>query len=94
MTWDHVIPQHLTTYQDSGVSQCTDPNVGIMTPDDSSTTELCGWGRTTHKHTRVRRPDTHGGVVDAILAEPEVTIRGAGKSYGDAALPGQGSCST
>ena len=61
-----------------------------MTPDDSSTTELSGWGRTTHKHTRVRRPDTHGGVVDAILAEPEVTIRGAGKSYGDAALPGQG----
>ncbi len=61
-----------------------------MTPDDSSTTELSGWGRTTHKHTRVRRPDTQGGVVDAVLAEPEVTIRGAGKSYGDAALPGQG----
>ncbi|WP_329478546.1 FAD-binding oxidoreductase [Kribbella sp. NBC_01484] len=61
-----------------------------MTPDDSSTTELSGWGRTTHKRTRVRRPDTQGGVVDAVLAEPEVTIRGAGKSYGDAALPGQG----
>ena len=61
-----------------------------MTSDDSSTTELSGWGRTTHKHCQVRRPDTDGGVVDAVLADPKVTIRGAGKSYGDAALPGEG----
>jgi decaprenylphospho-beta-D-ribofuranose 2-oxidase len=61
-----------------------------MTPDDSSTAELSGWGRTIHEHTRVRRPDTDGGVVDAVLAEPRLTIRGAGKSYGDAALAGQG----
>ena len=49
---------------------------------------LSGWGRTLHRTCRVRRPEFDGAVVDAVLAEPRITVRGAGKSYGDAALPG------
>lgn len=61
-----------------------------MTPEDSSTTELSGWGRTIHRQTQVRRPVSDGGLVDLVLAEQRITVRGAGKSYGDAALPEHG----
>jgi decaprenylphospho-beta-D-ribofuranose 2-oxidase len=52
--------------------------------------ELSGWGRTLHRASQVRRPTFEGGLVDTVLAEPRITVRGAGKSYGDAALPGDG----
>lgn len=61
-----------------------------MTPEDASTTDLSGWGRTTHRRTQVRRPASDGGLVDLVLTEQRITVRGAGKSYGDAALPAQG----
>ncbi|MFD3401431.1 FAD-dependent oxidoreductase [Kribbella sp. NPDC058693] len=61
-----------------------------MTLDEPSTHSLSGWGRTVHRASRVRRPTLDGGLVDAVLAEPRITVRGAGKSYGDAALPGDG----
>ena len=51
---------------------------------------LSGWGRTLHRAAQVRRPTFDGGLVDTVLAEPRITVRGAGRSYGDAALPGDG----
>jgi decaprenylphospho-beta-D-ribofuranose 2-oxidase len=51
---------------------------------------LSGWGRTIRRTCEVRRPTFDGGLVDAVLAAPRITVRGAGKSYGDAALPGDG----
>jgi decaprenylphospho-beta-D-ribofuranose 2-oxidase len=57
---------------------------------DPGTLDLSGWGRTVHRTAQVRRPTFDGGLVDVVLAEPKITLRGAGKSYGDAALPGEG----
>jgi decaprenylphospho-beta-D-ribofuranose 2-oxidase len=57
---------------------------------DPSTLDLSGWGRTVRRTSQVRRPTLDGGLVDVVLAEPKITVRGAGKSYGDAALPGSG----
>ncbi|TDD22630.1 FAD-binding oxidoreductase [Kribbella turkmenica] len=61
-----------------------------MIPDDSTTASLSGWGRAVHRHSRIRRPDSDEALVQTVLSSPKVTIRGAGRSYGDAALPGQG----
>ncbi|MGW6278541.1 FAD-binding oxidoreductase [Kribbella sp. NPDC055071] len=61
-----------------------------MTLEDPGTQDLSGWGRTVRRTTRVRRPTFDGGLVEAVLAEPRITVRGAGRSYGDAALPGGG----
>src|SRR5882672_2651084 len=73
---------------DSACSQSAVLSVGVMT--DPSMLNLSGWGRTVRRTTQVRRPTVDGGLVDAVLAEPKITVRGAGKSYGDAALPGCG----
>jgi decaprenylphospho-beta-D-ribofuranose 2-oxidase len=61
-----------------------------MTPDEPSTQSLSGWGRTVRRTSQVRRPAFEGVLVDTVLAEPRITVRGAGKSYGDAALPSDG----
>jgi len=61
-----------------------------MTPEDPSTLALSGWGRTVHRTSQVRRPVFDGELVDLVLSEPKITVRGAGKSYGDAALPDGG----
>ncbi|GAA2823754.1 FAD-binding oxidoreductase [Kribbella solani] len=61
-----------------------------MTLEEPSTLALSGWGRTVHRTSRVRRPTVDGGLVDVVLSEPRITVRGAGKSYGDAALPSDG----
>lgn len=61
-----------------------------MTPDQASTQSLSGWGRTVQRTSEVRRPAFEGGLVDTVLAVPRITVRGAGKSYGDAALAGDG----
>jgi decaprenylphospho-beta-D-ribofuranose 2-oxidase len=60
-----------------------------MTDDDTSVS-LSGWGRSAHRRTIVRRPRTDAELVDAIGSAGQVTVRGAGCSYGDAALPEQG----
>ncbi|MFI5693737.1 FAD-dependent oxidoreductase [Kribbella sp. NPDC051586] len=61
-----------------------------MTLEHPSTHALSGWGRSVHRSSPVRRPTFDGGLVEAVLAEPRITVRGAGKSYGDAALPNGG----
>ncbi|TDO58852.1 decaprenylphospho-beta-D-ribofuranose 2-oxidase [Kribbella sp. VKM Ac-2571] len=61
-----------------------------MTPDEPSTQSLSGWGRTIQRTAQVRRPAFEGGLIGTVLAEPRITVRGAGKSYGDAALPSDG----
>ena len=61
-----------------------------MTLDEPTARSLSGWGRTVHRAAQVRRPTSDDGLVDTVLAEPRITVRGAGKSYGDAALPGGG----
>ncbi|MFF0269865.1 FAD-dependent oxidoreductase [Kribbella sp. NPDC004536] len=61
-----------------------------MTHEKSGPRTLSGWGRTIRRTCEVRRPTFDGGLVDLVTAEPRLTVRGAGKSYGDAALPGSG----
>ncbi|HET6739496.1 MAG TPA: FAD-binding oxidoreductase [Kribbella sp.] len=62
-----------------------------MSLEDPRRQDLVGWGRTARRSAQVRRPATDGdGLVDAVLAAPKITVRGAGRSYGDAALPGAG----
>lgn len=61
-----------------------------MTSQDPGIAALSGWGRTVHRTSQVRRPSLDGELVDLVLSEPKITVRGAGKSYGDAALPGDG----
>ncbi|MER7251212.1 FAD-binding oxidoreductase [Kribbella sp. NPDC000426] len=61
-----------------------------MTLEHPGLQALSGWGRTVHRSTPVRRPTYDGGLVEAVLAEPRITVRGAGRSYGDAALPNDG----
>jgi decaprenylphospho-beta-D-ribofuranose 2-oxidase len=61
-----------------------------MTVEDPGTYELTSWGRTVHRTTQVRRPTLDDGLVDVVMSEPRITVRGAGLSYGDAALPGSG----
>ncbi|NUR98382.1 MAG: FAD-binding oxidoreductase [Kribbellaceae bacterium] len=61
-----------------------------MTHKETGRQSLSGWGRTIHRTCEVRRPTSDGGLVDLVRAEPRLTVRGAGKSYGDAALPGDG----
>ncbi|WP_427896156.1 FAD-binding protein [Kribbella sp. GL6] len=61
-----------------------------MTPEERGIESLAGWGRTMRRTCEVRRPTFDGGLVDAVLGAPRLTVRGAGKSYGDAALPGSG----
>ncbi len=61
-----------------------------MMVEDPCTLELSGWGRTVRRTTQVRRPASDSDLVEVILAEPAITVRGAGRSYGDAALPGSG----
>jgi decaprenylphospho-beta-D-ribofuranose 2-oxidase len=60
-----------------------------MNPDEP-TTALSGWGRASHRRGLVRRPVSDEDVVRGIHSGPQVTVRGAGRSYGDAALPDQG----
>lgn len=61
-----------------------------MIDEDAGSRELTGWGRSVRRTVRVRRPDFDSGVSDVVLAERRVTVRGAGSSYGDAALPVDG----
>jgi decaprenylphospho-beta-D-ribofuranose 2-oxidase len=60
-----------------------------MTPDETSV-PLTGWGRSARRRSIVRRPTTDEELIDAITSVDQVTVRGAGCSYGDAALPEQG----
>jgi decaprenylphospho-beta-D-ribofuranose 2-oxidase len=60
-----------------------------MTGDDAGVS-LSGWGRSAHRRTSVHRPTTDLELVEAIQSADQVTVRGAGRSYGDAALPEQG----
>jgi decaprenylphospho-beta-D-ribofuranose 2-oxidase len=75
---------------DSARSKRDVPSVEKVTDEDSGPQSLTGWGRTIRRRCEVRRPTFDGGLVDAVLAEERLTVRGAGKSYGDAALPGDG----
>jgi decaprenylphospho-beta-D-ribofuranose 2-oxidase len=60
-----------------------------MTSDDP-TVDLSGWGRTSHRHCLVHRPTSDEDLVRLVRSGSHLTIRGAGRSYGDAALPEQG----
>jgi decaprenylphospho-beta-D-ribofuranose 2-oxidase len=57
-----------------------------MNPDEALVA-LSGWGRTSYSQSLVRRPVTDEDLVRAVRAAPRLTVRGAGRSYGDAALP-------
>ncbi|WP_426565506.1 FAD-binding protein [Angustibacter sp. McL0619] len=49
---------------------------------------LSGWGRADRRSARVQAPGPHDDLRQALLSLPgPVTVRGAGRSYGDAALP-------
>lgn len=61
-----------------------------MTHEDFGTIALSGWGRTVQRTSQVRRPALDDVLVNVVMSEPKITVRGAGKSYGDAALPGEG----
>ncbi len=54
---------------------------------------LSGWGESTHRLARVVRPtsvEELGSVVEAASRDgAQLTLRGAGRSYGDAALPAE-----
>jgi decaprenylphospho-beta-D-ribofuranose 2-oxidase len=60
-----------------------------MNPDEPRVT-VSGWGRATHRQCLVRRPLSEEDVVRVVRQAPSLTVRGAGLSYGDAALPEQG----
>jgi len=60
-----------------------------MIPDESLVS-LSGWGRTCHQLGLVRRPVTDDELLEVVQTAPQLTVRGAGCSYGDAALPGHG----
>ncbi|QNE22679.1 FAD-binding oxidoreductase [Kribbella qitaiheensis] len=60
-----------------------------MIPDESLVS-LSGWGRTTHQLGLVRRPVGDEDLIRVVRSAPQLTIRGAGCSYGDAALPWRG----
>ncbi|TDO51763.1 decaprenylphospho-beta-D-ribofuranose 2-oxidase [Kribbella sp. VKM Ac-2527] len=57
-----------------------------MNPDES-VVALSGWGRSSHRRSLVRRPVSDEDVIRAVRAAARITVRGAGRSYGDAALP-------
>ena len=60
--------------------------------------ELCGWGRVGASHARVVRPAGAEQAVEALSGAARagrgLIARGAGRSYGDAAQSGEGSCWT
>ena len=60
-----------------------------MTPDDTGV-PLSGWGRSDRRRSIVRRPTTDADLIKVIKSGSQLTVRGAGCSYGDAALPEQG----
>ncbi|MGC4939860.1 FAD-binding protein [Kribbella sp. DT2] len=60
-----------------------------MNPDEGLVA-LSGWGRTAHRKAVVRRPSSDNDLVGLVQATSRLTVRGAGKSYGDAALPEHG----
>ncbi|GAB2614165.1 FAD-binding oxidoreductase [Kribbella endophytica] len=60
-----------------------------MNPDESLTA-LSGWGRANHRQAVVRRPASDDELIRVVTASSRLTVRGAGRSYGDAALPDRG----
>lgn len=60
-----------------------------MTPVDP-TVPLSGWGRSSHRRSVVRRPVTDEELIEVVRSGEHLTVRGAGRSYGDAALAEQG----
>ena len=60
-----------------------------MTPE-YPTVALSGWGRSSRRRSIVRRPTTDEELIEVITSGSQLTVRGAGRSYGDAALPEQG----
>jgi decaprenylphospho-beta-D-ribofuranose 2-oxidase len=63
-------------------------------PGDRTERALWGWGRTVHSHSTVTRPREVEQIAQALSARAPggvgVIARGAGRSYGDAALNGGG----
>lgn len=57
---------------------------------DEALVSLSGWGRTSHSLGLVRRPVTDEELLSVVRSAPQLTIRGAGCSYGDASLPWRG----
>ncbi|MDX6292780.1 MAG: decaprenylphospho-beta-D-ribofuranose 2-oxidase [Kribbellaceae bacterium] len=60
-----------------------------MNPDEP-TVALSSWGRASHRRSLVRRPVSDEDLVRVVRSAARLTVRGAGRSYGDAALPEQG----
>jgi decaprenylphospho-beta-D-ribofuranose 2-oxidase len=60
-----------------------------MNPDEP-TVALSGWGRASHRQGLVRRPVSDEDLVRVVRSASHLTVRGAGRSYGDAALPESG----
>ncbi|HEY0474708.1 MAG TPA: FAD-binding oxidoreductase [Kribbella sp.] len=60
-----------------------------MTPDEP-TVALSGWGRASHRQGLVRRPVSDEDLLRVVRSASNLTVRGAGRSYGDAALPESG----
>jgi decaprenylphospho-beta-D-ribofuranose 2-oxidase len=60
-----------------------------MTPDEP-TVALSGWGRASHRRGLVRRPVSDEDLLRVVRSASNLTVRGAGRSYGDAALPESG----
>jgi decaprenylphospho-beta-D-ribofuranose 2-oxidase len=60
-----------------------------MNPDDP-TEALSGWGRAVHRQGTVRRPESEDDLIHIVRSASRLTVRGAGRSYGDAALPESG----
>ena len=54
------------------------------------TVALSGWGRSSRRRSIVRRPTTDEELIEVMTSGSQLTVRGAGRSYGDAALPEQG----
>jgi len=63
--------------------------MNVLDPDEPRVT-VSGWGRATHRQCLVRRPLSEEDVVRVVRQAPRLTVRGAGLSYGDAALPERG----